>query len=60
MKQPQHTMTLRLPAELHDRLRAQAKLEDRSLSQMVRAIIRWHLAGEPRDQQGRPKIPAAT
>lgn len=40
------SITVRLPVDLHGRLRAQAKREDRSLSNLMRVALKWYIARE--------------
>lgn len=39
-----HTFTVRMPVELHERLQAQADAEDLSIAQVVRKAVRQYLA----------------
>ncbi len=41
---PDRLFTLRLPADLHDALKARAKAEDRRLAQTFRAALRTYLS----------------
>ena len=44
-----------LPAELHDRLSAQAREAERSLAAEIRLVLREHVTAQPVNGQPEPK-----
>ena len=44
VKRDTHTLTFSLSADLHERLKARAEAEDRSVSQVIRKACREYLA----------------